>query len=97
MESDAQAVRGVRMVREVVEERLGWIFREQERRDFGIDAHIEVVSEQHATGRLVAAQIKCGPAYLRERVAANRGYVYRGRLKHLVYWLNHSLPVMLIL
>lgn len=40
-------------------------------------------------------QIKCGTSYFEEE--SSEVYVYRGSLKHLNYWLNHSLKVVLIL
>lgn len=76
-------------------ERLGWIFRRQLDNDYGIDAHIEIVSDGKPTGRLIGLQIKTGKSYLDEIVAA--GYVYRGTREHLEYWLGSSLPVVLIL
>jgi hypothetical protein len=76
---------------------MGWIFREQNRDDYGIDAHIEITRDGRATGRLIAAQIKSGRSYLRETLPGGKGYVYRGQIKHLLYWQHHSLPVILIL
>jgi hypothetical protein len=44
---------------------------------------------------MIAVQIKCGPSYLQE--TTNDGYVFRGELKHLNYWVQASLPVILVL
>lgn len=76
---------------------LGHQFREQPTNDVGIDAHVELVdiATNTATGQLIALQIKGGPSYLKERT--DQGFTYRGNLAHLEYWLNHSLPVFLIL
>lgn len=74
---------------------MGWCFREQPTSDFGIDAHVETVVDGHLTGRLLAIQIKSGASYFREERPA--GYVYRGDAKHLKYWLDHALPVILVL
>jgi hypothetical protein len=88
--------KGVRMVDQIVSDELKWIFRDLRKADLGIDAQIELVSpEKRGTGRLIAAQIKCGPSYLAERTDA--GLVFRGKNKHLRYWIEHSLPVVVIL
>ena len=75
--------------------RAGWIFREQAIADHGIDAHIESVFGETATGRLIALQIKSGKSYFSE--ATESGYVFRGDAGHLEYWINHSLPVLILL
>ena len=52
---------GMRMVDQAVSGELDWIFRDQTRKDLGIDAIIEVVQGgSRATGRMIAAQVKCG-------------------------------------
>jgi len=76
-------------------EKIGYIFREQPISDYGIDAHIEVVQENVVTGRLIAAQIKSGISWFEE--ITETGVIYRGDNDHLSYWLNHSLPVIVIL
>lgn len=48
-----------------------------------------------ATGKLLSLQIKCGPSYLSE--STKTGYIFRGDAEHLAYWLDHSLPVLLVL
>ena len=93
--SDAQSDKGVRVVDRAVGDKLGWIFREQPKRDVGIDAVIELVREGRATGRMIAVQIKSGASYLDERTAD--GFVYRGESRHVNYWLNHALPVVVVL
>lgn len=73
-----------------------WIFREQIKNDLGIDAHIEITNERReGTGRIIGAQIKAGPSYFQE--PTKNGFIFRGKSKHLDYWLNHSLPVIIIL
>ncbi|GAB2916189.1 hypothetical protein GCM10027093_63390 [Paraburkholderia jirisanensis] len=91
---DATEQIGVNAVQGICLNELGWIFREQPVIDMGIDAQIELVQEGNPTGKLVAVQIKTGPSHVRETDSA---YVFRGRLTHLDYWTNHSLPVLLIL
>ena len=76
-------------------ERLGWIFREQPTEDYGIDAHVEVVESNTATGKLIALQIKSGNSWFKEKTTD--GFVFRGKTEHLEYWQKHSLPVMVVL
>lgn len=85
---------GVAAVQVIITD-LKWLFREQPISDFGIDAEIEIVSSGKATGRLLAAQIKSGRSYFGKKT--NTGFYYRGNLQHLDYWLNHSLPVVVVL
>jgi len=74
---------------------LEWIFREQHTTDVGIDAQVEICEAGVPTGRTIALQIKSGVSYFKEENAS--GYVFRGSLTHLDYWLKHSLPVVLVL
>lgn len=76
-------------------QKMGFIFREQTKSDYGIDAHVEVVKDGRATGRLLAIQIKSGMSFFRE--TNKMGTVYRGDNKHLHYWFDHSLPVIIVL
>ena len=83
---------------------LRWFFREQEVSDFGIDAHVEKFNltqgsggneVEDPTGQLLALQIKGGPHYFRE--ASENGWWFRfGGKKHR-YWMNHALPVIVVL
>jgi hypothetical protein len=75
--------------------RSNWIFREQHATDVGIDAQAEVYENGLASGRALALQIKSGVSYFSERNSL--GFVFRGELKHLKYWTEHSLPVILVL
>ena len=76
-------------------QRLGWIFREQTKADHGIDAHLEIVNDDTPTGKLVGLQIKSGPSYFNE--CKDGDFVFRGTDAHLEYWMNHSLPVLLLM
>lgn len=88
--------RGIRIVDSIVSDQLGWIFRPQEdQKDFGIDAQIEIVEQNNVLGRMIAAQIKTGDSFLRRK--NEYGYIYKGEQKHLNYFLNYTLPVILIL
>lgn len=75
--------------------KMGLIFREQTTQDHGIDAIIEIFSDGAPTGRLIAAQIKCGESYFRE---TDENFItYRFNTNHYSYWTSHSLPVIIIL
>ncbi|GAA4462520.1 DUF4365 domain-containing protein [Phytohabitans houttuyneae] len=88
---------GVVEIDHVVTKRLKWIFREQSIADYGIDGHLEVVSDDdHLTGKLIGAQIKSGPFWF-SKVAPGGWTFYESNLKHYNYWLGHSLPVIVIL
>jgi predicted RNA-binding Zn-ribbon protein involved in translation (DUF1610 family) len=85
---------GVHSVAQKVHQHLGWLLRPQEV-DYGIDAIIEVVIDGLPTGKMIAAQIKSGPSYFKE--ANEIAITFRGKLAHLDYWLNHDLPVIVVL
>ncbi|QIM54741.1 DUF4365 domain-containing protein [Hydrogenophaga crocea] len=73
----------------------GWLFREQTTHDYGIDAHIEVVNKERPTGKLVALQIKSGTSFFTEET--NDSFVFRIDDKHVAYWVDHSMPVVLVI
>ena len=73
----------------------GWLFREQMVHDYGIDAHIEIVNDAYPTGDLIAIQIKSGMSFFSEET--DEAYIFRTEDKHISYWSNHSLPVVLVL
>jgi len=73
----------------------GWLFREQTTHDYGIDAHVEIVENEHPTGRLIALQIKAGLSFFQEEVKG--AYVFRTDDTHIAYWVGHSMPVVLVL
>lgn len=74
---------------------MGMVFREQPTDDYGIDAQIETIENGYATGKLIAVQIKSGLSFFNE--ITNDSIIFRGERKHYDYWLNHSLPVIIVL
>jgi hypothetical protein len=84
---------GVNAVERIFVKELGWIFREQTIADWGIDAHVEVANEQEPTGRLLALQIKSGKSFFKK----TGNITFHGKRRHLQYWINHSLPVVIVL
>ncbi|MBD9699548.1 DUF4365 domain-containing protein [Flavimobilis sp. GY10621] len=86
---------GVATVQQIVTRDIRWVFREQTTDDFGIDAHLEVVENDGVSGRLIAVQIKSGPSYFSE--PHEGGWWFRLDSADLGYWMDHSLPVIVVL
>ena len=87
---------GVSKVETIVNE-MGLIFREQTISDYGIDAQIETYADDgYASGELIAVQIKSGSSYANKK-NRNGDIVYYIEDKHYKYWLNHSLPVIIVI
>lgn len=84
---------GVSAIESIAARELKWIFREQMIADMGIDAHLELVEDGHPTGKLIGLQIKTGPGNF---TVKDDVLVYYGSVEHREYWLNHSLPVIII-
>src|SRR5260370_4540724 len=70
-------------------------FREQSTSDYGVDAQAEVERDGRPVGRLVGLQIKTGPSWFGEPYEG--GWKFRPEKKHISYWLNHSLPIYILL
>lgn len=74
---------------------LGFMFREQPIGDYGIDAIIETKNKNYLSGKMIAVQIKSGDSYFSE--IKDGSVIFRGDSKHYDYWINHSLPVIIVL
>lgn len=72
-----------------------WIPRLILQSDVGIDMEVEICNEGRPTGQLLGVQIKSGKSYFENNTDGN--IIYRGSKTHLDYWLNHSLPVIIVL
>jgi len=72
-----------------------WIPRIVLQTDVGIDMEVEICENGKPLGKLLAIQIKTGESYFREQDTDS--IIYRPSETHLDYWLNHSLPVIIIL
>lgn len=83
---------GVAAVNLIFEE-IGFAFREQPIEDYGIDAIIEERTTGYLSGKLIAVQIKSGESFFKGKDKATF-YVDE---KHYEYWLNYSIPVVLVL
>lgn len=88
---------GINAVSRIVNDEWGWIFRRNhDEIDFGIDAYIDRVDDDgNVTGQCLAAQIKTGASYFRQ--STNRSIIYYGEKKHLNFYLNSPMPVIIIL
>ena len=76
--------------------KLGLIFRETPNADVGIDGMVEYVSdEEQATGKIVAVQIKSGISFFQNE--DKEYYKFYPKKKHLSYWENFPVPVILLL
>lgn len=72
----------------------GFIFREQRSGDTGLHAHLEVTDNFPKMGKSIGIQVRSAESERIERSA--RGYICRGELAHLTYWLQHSIPVLVM-
>ena len=62
----------------------------------GIDGHMDIVLDNgDVTGQSIAMQIKTGATFLATRT--NAGFVFHGETKHLNFYMNSPLPVIIIL
>lgn len=93
--NDLKGQLGVSIFELLVGRDLGWIARRQDLLDYGIDAHVEVMQGNSATGRLLAVQLKTGKSFFAE--SARTGWVFRPSQRHVEYWLAYSLPVIVVL
>lgn len=84
---------GVYAVGYIFSSEIDWIFREQKEVDVGIDALIEESVNSNPTGKFLAAQIKTG---LGNFYVTKDTLTYYISHIHYQYWLNLSIPIILI-
>lgn len=89
--------RGLNVLTKIVENELGWIVRKNHQEDdFGIDAFFDItINDHYITGKSIAVQIKSGKSYLNE--LDSNFWAFKGKTKHLNYYLNHDNPVLIVL
>ena len=87
---------GIPIVTGLVENELKWHFRRNHQEaDFGIDGYIDIVRDDEAVlGRSFAIQIKTGPSHVANE--SDQGFLLYGERKHLNYFLNSPIPVILV-
>lgn len=88
---------GITILKKIIDSKLNWLFRvNHKEHDFGIDAYIDVITELgEVTGKSIAIQVKTGQSYFKEK--NDIGWIYRGEMSHLNYYLNHDIPVVIVL
>lgn len=88
---------GISIVKRIIEKDMKWIFRKnQQEFDFGIDGFIDLINDYNQlTGKSIAMQVKTGASYFSKPTA--KGWVYRDDIAHLNYYLNHDIPVLILL
>ncbi len=73
----------------------GLIFREQCGGDTGLNAHLEIIDEYPRMGKMIGLQIRLDDDENIEKTS--RGYVCRGEMPQVAYYLQHSLPVLVMI
>jgi len=88
---------GLAIVKGIVEQEIGWIFRKVHlENDFGIDGYIDILQDRkYLTGKTIAVQIKTGQSYFKQEDSI--GWTFYGENKHLNYYLNIEIPVIVVL
>ena len=86
---------GVTLFAQRINELRG-IWRETPNADVGIDGQVESVDDVGEThGHIVAVQVKSGTSYVEKGNNEHEIHYYPGE-RHLRYWKNFPLPVMLV-
>ncbi len=70
----------------------GLIFRAQREGTTGLNAHLEILTENNSSGRVVGLRVSTSG----EAEKSARGYVCVGDMETAAYWLQHSLPVVVM-
>jgi len=76
---------------------FGWILRRtHQEHDFGIDGHVDIVTAHgEVIGRQFAVQVKHGTSYFEGE--STTLIPFRGELRHLNYYMNYPVPVVILL
>lgn len=94
MDTDTKGNASVYKVGSVVTNLFEFKFRQQLESDYGVDAHIEISSgDTFPTGILIGVQIKTDTSSCSE---SKEHYNFNSDYAHLNYWLNHSLPIIIV-
>lgn len=88
---------GVNLLSSIINDSFNWIFRPNNNQtDFGIDAYIDIVADDgFVLGLSFAVQIKAGNSFFKQKT--KNGYIFYGKEKHLNYYINHQIPILIIL
>lgn len=85
---------GMSIFEKCVLKELGWICRDTDQSDMGIDFNIEQVINGIPTAKYISVQLKTGFGNV---YVANNKYIYYIKPVHYDYWLSSSIPVILVL
>lgn len=83
---------GINATRRILTEEFGWIVREKNKRDVGVDAEAEVRDE----GLLIQIQIKTRQSHFSVLKSAKDGLTYYVDEYHFNYWTNLKAPVLFV-
>ncbi len=96
LDTNKKGRNGLSILTKIVENELGWIVRTNHQEvDFGIDAFLDIIIDGFVTGKSIAVQVKSGRSYFKSK--KNENWSFHGEKKHLNYYLNHDIPVLIIL
>lgn len=89
--------KGVSLVKYIIEHEFDWIFRENHLEvDFGIDGYIDIIGKENSvTGKSIAVQVKTGESFFKTKTAT--GWTFYGENKHLNYYSNIDIPVLIFI
>jgi len=94
--SRSKGLKGQAFFENLILAEYNWLYHPiSQEKDFGIDGHIEIVKNGKATAKLIAVQIKYGDSYFEN--ARNNKIVFYGEEKHLNYYANCNVPVIIVL
>lgn len=88
--------RGLNQVRHLIEDVLGWVWRPIDRRDYGLDAYLEmgdaIGQVYRGYGALLGLQVKSGPSHFSGEGTSLCLHLDDPRWKD--YWSDSSIPVI---
>jgi len=74
---------------------FNWIPRTVFQTDVGIDMTVEICKNGNPIGKFIGVQIKSGDSYFKEK--SENTIIFRSNETHINYWLNNSLPILIVL
>lgn len=92
---DPTNVIGMSIFEKCISKELGWICRDTDQTDMGIDFNIEQVINGMPTAKYISVQLKTGLGNV--YTENNNNFIYYIKPVHYDYWLSSSIPVILAL
>lgn len=86
---------GMSILETCISKELGWICRDTDQTDMGIDFNIEQVIGGMPTAKYISVQLKTGLGNV--YTENNNNFIYYIKPVHYDYWLSSSIPVILAL